>query len=98
MRREITVEEIQKAICKHFNVKVGELKSKRRSKDIVLPRQVAMYLCRKYTAEPYSFIGFKFGRREHSTVLYALKSINKKLAKDPGLLMRILTLETNLRA
>lgn len=98
MGKEVTIEEIQKIICKHFNIGLGELKSKRRSRNIALPRHLAMYLCRKHTAAPSSFIGFKFGGRDHSTVLHALKNIKKKLKQDPWVLASILTLEKDLQA
>ena len=98
MDHEVTVEQIPKATCKYFNVTLGSLKSKRRSTDIVFPRQVAMYLCRRHTSLPFSSIGFKFGGREHSTVLHALKIIEKKISQDPRILARILNLEMSLHA
>jgi chromosomal replication initiator protein len=66
--REVTVENIQKTICDYFNIKIGDLKAKRRTQNIALPRQVAMYLCRKYTETSFPAIGDKFGGRDHSTV------------------------------
>ncbi len=93
MDKDVTVEQIQKATCKHFQVTLGELKSKRRSRHIVFPRQLAMYLCRKHTSDPYSLIGMKFGGSEHSTVVHALKNIEKKIKQDPRVLMSIVTLE-----
>jgi len=98
MNQEVTVEQIQKATCKYFNVTLGDLKSKRRSTDIVFPRQAAMYLCRKHTSLPFSSIGFKFGGREHSTVLHALKIVEKKISQDPRILASILNLEMSLHA
>ena len=98
MDHEVTVEQIQKATCKHFHVTVGELKSKRRSRHIVFPRQVAMYLCRKHTSLPFSSIGFKFGGREHSTVLHALKIIERKISQDPRAVASILNLEMSIHA
>ncbi len=97
MDYEVTIEQIQKATCKYFNVTLGDLKSKRRSTDIVFPRQVAMYLCRRHTSLPFSSIGFKFGGREHSTVLHALKNIEKKIKQDPRVLMSIVTLEEHVK-
>jgi len=98
MANEVTIEEIQKLICKHFNIRIGEMKSKKRSLNIALPRHVAMYLCRKYTSAPSAFIGFKFGGRDHSTVLHALKSIERKIDRNPRILATILTLEKDLQA
>ena len=97
MEKEVTIEEIQKVICRHFNIGLGELKSKRRSSNITLPRHLAMYLCRKHTSAPSSFIGFKFGGRDHSTVIQALKSVERKIKQDPWILASLLTIEKNLQ-
>jgi len=83
LHQEITVENIQKVICEHFNLKLGELKSKRRTKNIALPRQMAMYLCRQHTATSFPTIGDKFGGRDHSTVIHAAKTIKEKIKEDP---------------
>jgi len=98
MESEVTVEEIQRVICKHFNVNLGDLKSKRRLKNITLPRHIAMYLCRKHTSMPSAFIGFKFGGRDHSTVIHALKGLRRKIDQDPWILASILTLEKDLQS
>ncbi len=97
MEKEVTIEEIQKVICRHFNIGMGELKSKRRSSNIILPRHLAMYLCRKHTSAPSSMIGFKFGGRDHSTVIQALKSVERKIKQDPWILASLLTIEKNLQ-
>ena len=95
-RREVTIENIQKTICEHFNIKMGDLKAKRRTRDIALPRQVAMYLCRKYTPTSFPAIGFKFGGRDHSTVIHASKTIEQKIKLDPYMQATIEKLEKNL--
>lgn len=95
-QREITVEGIQKAICDYYNIKLGDLKAKRRTKNIAIPRQVAMYLCRKYTETSFPAIGTKFGGRDHSTVIHASKTIEKKIKEDPYMLTTIEKLERNL--
>lgn len=94
--REITVESIQKTICDYYNVKLGDLKAKRRTKNIAVPRQVAMYLCRKYTETSFPAIGTKFGGRDHSTVIHASKTIEKKIKEDPYMQNTIDKLERNL--
>ncbi len=81
--QEVTIENIQKLICEHFNLKLGELKSKRRTRNIALPRQMAMYLCRKHTSTSFPTIGNKFGGRDHSTVIHAAKTIEEKIKEDP---------------
>lgn len=94
--RDITVESIQKSICDFYNVKLGELKAKRRTKNIALPRQVAMYLCRKHTATSFPAIGDKFGGRDHSTVIHASRTIEKRIKDDPYMQTTIEKLERNL--
>jgi chromosomal replication initiator protein len=95
-QQEITVENIQKTICDYFNVKIGDLKAKRRTQNIALPRQVAMYLCRKYTETSFPAIGDKFGGRDHSTVIHASKTIERKIKEDPHMQTTIEKLERNL--
>ena len=94
--RELTIEGIQKTICDYYNIKIGDLKAKRRTKNIAIPRQVAMYLCRKYTETSFPAIGDKFGGRDHSTVIHASKTIEKKIKQDPYMLTTIEKLERNL--
>ena len=95
-KKEVTVESIQKAICDFYNLKVNDLKAKRRTKNIALPRQVAMYLCRKYTETSFPAIGDKFGGRDHSTVIHASKTIEKRIQEDPYMQNTIERLERNL--
>lgn len=95
-QREVTVESIQKTICDYYNIKLGDLKAKRRTKNIAIPRQVAMYLCRKYTESSFPAIGDKFGGRDHSTVIHASKAIERRIKEDPYLLTTIEKLERNL--
>ena len=83
--KQVTVRNIQKAICDHFDVKISELKSKRRTKNLALARQMAMYLCRRFTATSYPAIGAEFGGRDHSTVIHASKTIAKKAVDDPSI-------------
>ena len=95
--RELTVESIQKTICDYFNIKIGDLKAKRRTQNIALPRQVAMYLCRKHTETSFPTIGDKFGGRDHSTVIHASKTIERKIKEDPHMLTTIEKIERNLK-
>jgi chromosomal replication initiator protein len=94
--REVTVESIQKTICDYYNLKINDLKAKRRTKNIALPRQVAMYLARKHTSTSFPTIGSKFGGRDHSTVIHAAKTIEKKIKEDPQMQTTIEKLEKNL--
>jgi chromosomal replication initiator protein len=94
--RDLTVESIQKTICDYYHIKLGDLKAKRRTKNIALPRQVAMYLCRKHTETSFPGIGDKFGGRDHSTVIHASKTIEKKIKDDPHMQSAIASIERNL--
>ena len=81
-----------------FNLKPGDLKAKRRTKNIALPRQLAMYLCRKHTSTSFPSIGDKFGGRDHSTVIHAAKTIEKKIKADPQMSATLEKLEKNISA
>jgi chromosomal replication initiator protein len=80
--REITIEKIQKRVAEHFQIKVNDLKSSKRLKSIVFPRQVAMYICRNLTNLSYPEIGAKFGGKDHSTIIHAIKKIEKNMQDD----------------
>ena len=97
MHREVTVENIQKTICDHFNIRMADLKSKRRTQNITLPRHVAMYLCRKYTSISFPAIGEKFGGRDHSTVIHASRSIEKKIKNDLSMRFTVERLEKTIK-
>jgi len=83
-RAQPSMEEILKVVTAHFNMKLSELQSKRRSNLIVLPRQIGMYLIRKSTRHSLEEIGGFFGGRDHSTVLYALERIEEQMQADPS--------------
>jgi len=82
--RAITIESIQKAVCDFFRIRPNDLRSKRRTRTIALPRQVAMYLCRRYTNASFPVIGDRFGGRDHSTVIHAAQVIERRLREDPS--------------
>lgn len=96
-RAELTVENIQKMICEYFNIRIGDLKAKRRTQNIALPRQIAMYLCRKYTGTSFPAIGDKFGGRDHSTVIHAAKTIERRINEEPQIKNHVEKLEKNLQ-
>jgi chromosomal replication initiator protein len=80
--REVTIEEIQKGVAAHFNIKVSDLKSPKRLKNLVIPRQIAMYISRQLTSSSYPEIGERFGGKDHSTIIYAIKKIEKQIKDD----------------
>ena len=94
--RRVTVEEIQRQVANHFQIRLSEMYSARRSRAIARPRQVAMYLSKQLTPQSLPDIGRKFGGRDHTTVLHAvrkveeLRSLDKQFNDDVDLLRRML--------
>jgi chromosomal replication initiator protein len=81
-RRRITIDEIQRAVCQFYRVDRTEMASKRRARAVVRPRQVAMYLAKVLTPRSYPEIGRKFGGRDHSTVIHAVRLIEELRSRD----------------
>ncbi len=75
----ITIDQIQKSVCDYFQIKISDLRAKRRSKSIAYPRQIAMYLVRSMTDHSLPEIGAYFGGRGHATVIYACNKIERSL-------------------
>ncbi|MEA3486466.1 MAG: DnaA/Hda family protein, partial [Thermodesulfobacteriota bacterium] len=80
--REITIDEIMKAVGKKFNLRVGDIRSRKKNKNLVLSRQIIMYLSRKLTNSSFPDIGAKIGGRDHSTVIYSNNKIKNIIEKD----------------
>ncbi len=96
--REISVEEIIKRVGIHFNVKVSDLKSPKRLKAVVLPRQIAMYLARQLTSASYPEIGERFGGKDHSTIIHAIRKVDKLTSENFQLRQTIEMLKNSLTA
>ena len=79
----VTIEAIQKHVAASFKMKVSELKSKTNKAAIVLPRQVAMYICKELTSASLPEIGEKFGGKHHSTVLHSVRKVNERMLHEP---------------
>lgn len=82
-RETVSMDEITMFICQRYNVNYKDLIGKKKTKDITLPRQIAMYLCRKLTGNTYPHIGAAFNGRDHTTVMHACTKIAKMAKKDP---------------
>ena len=82
VNRQITVENIQKTVADYFKIKVADLFSKKRTRQIARPRQVAMWLAKNLTSQSYPSIGDAFGGRDHTTVLHAVRTIETLRGKD----------------
>ncbi len=81
-KREITVDEIIKAVGKKFNIKEGDIRSRKKNKSLVLSRQIVMYLSRKFTSNSFPDIGNKIGGRDHSTVIYSNNKVKSMIERD----------------
>ena len=84
-RKVITAEDIQEAVASRFHVKISDLKSKRRTKTLVYPRQIAMFLCRDLTDASFPEIGRDFGGKDHTTIIHACKQMKKFQETDATL-------------
>lgn len=81
--KEVTIDTIQEVIADFFQVTIADLKSKSRKKEVVYPRQLAMFLAKEYTDLPLKSIGYHFGGRDHSTVIHSIQSINLLMDETP---------------
>ena len=94
--RKVTMDEIMKKICHYYNVRMSDLFSPRRSRNIARPRQMAMFLAKSLTSRSYPEIGKRFGNRDHTTVMHAvrkieeLKSQDSQVSEDAEILRRML--------
>jgi chromosomal replication initiator protein len=86
---QVTIESIQAAVAKYFNLRVQDLKSASRARKVALPRQIAMFLCRKYTPISLREIGSYFGGKDHSTIIHALEKIEQGVETDPLMRERV---------
>jgi chromosomal replication initiator protein len=83
--RRVTIEEIQKRVAEHFRIRISDMHSARRSRAVARPRQVAMYLAKQLTPRSLPEIGRKFGGRDHTTVMHAVRKIEELRAGDGSL-------------
>ncbi len=90
-------EEIMKIVARQFQISLADLRSEKKSRQLALPRQLAMYLCRKYSHLSLPDIGTLFGGKNHTTVLHAVRRIGKLQTSDPMLKESVSRLETQIR-
>lgn len=94
--KTISVEMVQKEVAEFYNLSVADLKNKTRHKNIIIPRQVAMYLSRKLTHHSLPEIGAAFGGKDHTTILHAVKKVEETLLKDEQIRKIVETLKLSL--
>lgn len=82
--RRVTIEEIQKRVAEHYNIRLSDMHSARRARAVARPRQVAMYLAKQLTTRSLPEIGRKFGGRDHTTVMHAVRKVEELRSLDAG--------------
>jgi len=97
-QKPLSAEEIKKTVAAHFHLRPGEIESKKRTAHLAFPRQIAMYLIREMTELSFPETGQCFGGRDHTTVIYAVDQISKKMEADPSLNQLIQDFIKNLRS
>lgn len=81
--RRITIDEIQRKVAEHYNIRLPDMHSARRARQVARPRQVAMYLAKQLTSRSLPEIGRKFGGRDHTTVMHAVRKVEELMTEDP---------------
>jgi len=94
----ISIEMVQKVVANYFNIKISDFKVKRKNKGFVLPRQVAIYLSRKFTDFSLMEIGEKFGGKDHSTILHSIKKVEERMSNQPSFKEMIKNLQSQIKS
>jgi chromosomal replication initiator protein len=92
-----SIESIQREVATYFDIKLHDLRGQKRLQSVARPRMIAMYLSRKLTGSSFPEIGGRFGGKDHSTVISAVKKIERLIAEDANLRSVVNTLESHLR-
>jgi len=96
-RHSVTIEQIQRRVAEHFDVRLADMTSKRRPASIAFPRQVAMYLARELTKASLNEIGEAFGGRDHGTVLHACKLVKRRMKEQDSIRQTISFIDSSLQ-
>ena len=96
-RNLVTIEQIQRRVAEHFDVRLADMTSKRRPANIAFPRQVAMYLARELTKASLNEIGDAFGGRDHGTVLHACKLVKKRMKEQDSVRQTVSFIDSSLQ-
>ena len=92
-KKDINIEEIQRIVCDHYNIPEDLIRAKNRKKEVALARQISMFLAKKMTNSSFKTIGLHFGGRDHSTVIHAIKTIEKEKKTDKKIKDALIALE-----
>ena len=96
-RRTVGINQIQRIVAEHYEVRLADMTSKRRPANIAFPRQIAMYLARELTKCSLNEIGDVFGGRDHGTVLHAHRLVKKRMTEDEKVRATVIMLENQLQ-
>jgi len=96
-RKAVTIDQIQRRVAEHFDVRLADMTSKRRPANIAFPRQIAMYLSRELTSSSLSDIGDAFGGKDHGTVIHACKVVKKRIEDDEKARHAVFMLDSQLQ-
>ncbi|MDQ6624386.1 MAG: DnaA/Hda family protein, partial [Verrucomicrobiota bacterium] len=96
-RHAVTIEQIQRRVAEHYDVRLADMTSKRRPANIAFPRQIAMYLARELTKASLNEIGDAFGGRDHGTVLHACKLVKRRMTEQDNLRQTISFIDSSLK-
>ena len=96
-RKSVTIDQIQRRVAEHFDVRLADMTSKRRPANIAFPRQIAMYLSRELTGSSLTDIGDAFGGKDHGTVIHACRLVKKRMAEDEKTRQVVSFLDSNLQ-
>ena len=96
-RKSVTIDQIQRRVAEHFDIRLADMTSKRRPANIAFPRQVAMYLSRELTKSSLSDIGDAFGGKDHGTVIHACKLVKRRIEDDEKTRSTVCLLDTQLQ-
>ena len=89
----LTIEEIQKKVANHYDIKFSDMFSSKRSKTVAVPRQIAMYLCRSLTDDSLSHIGELLGKKDHTTIIHGCEKIANEIKVNEQLKATVETLK-----
>ena len=95
-QKRVTIQQIFDVVTKYYNVRLSDLQSKKRHKSIAFPRQVCMFLARKHTRYSLEEIRAYFGGRDHTTVLHAVRTVDKDMRDDREIARQVTHVDTEL--
>lgn len=94
---EVDIDLIIKTVSRHYNVTLPDLKSKTRKKEVVIPRQIAMYFSKEYTQHSLKAIGYHFGGRDHATVIHACRAVQEHIKNDADFSLEVKSIQNQLQ-